>query len=148
MTSRSGIRSILAGLVALALMPASAAAAPAVSGEFPPGPPTIGEPRTRIDKGPKSPVKTRRKRATVRFRFSSPDAGSGFECRLFKIAAFARASLEPPLPSFRPCRSPKTLRLEPGLYRFEVRAVLGGLPDRSAARRSFKVVRAAAMPRR
>jgi virginiamycin B lyase len=113
----------------------------------PPPPSPSREPATKIEKGPKGSVRAKGRRATVKFRFSSPDAGAGFQCRLFTIAAFARQAVEPPPPRFRPCRSPKALRLKPGRYRFEVRAVLAGIVDRSPAKRSFKVVRAAASRR-
>ncbi len=105
----------------------------------PPGPPTIGEPRTKIDKGPKSPVLTTRKRATVKFRFSSPETAAGFQCRLIRLAG--RKAKAPKAPGFKSCKSPKTYRLQPGRYRFEVRAVLPGMVDKTPAKRSFKVER-------
>jgi streptogramin lyase len=104
------------------------------------GTPTAATPpETRIAKGPKAKVKTRRKRAAVRFRFNSPDAGASFECRLVRRAGKkAKASKVVP---FKACKSPRSYRLVPGRYRFEVRAVLNGTVDATPARRAFRVVR-------
>jgi hypothetical protein len=105
-------------------------------------PPPTTVPETKIDKGPKGKVKTRRKRARVKFRFSSTSAGASFECRLEKAARKgAKAAKVVP---FGSCSSPKKYKLRPGRYHFEVRAVLGGAVDPSPATRSFRVVRLAA----
>lgn len=94
------------------------------------------EPRTRIDRAPGAKVKTTKKRARVRFRFSSPDAGSTFECRVRRLARkIAKASK---VPKFSACKSPKRYLLRPG---FEVRAVLAGLRDATPAKRGFRIVR-------
>jgi hypothetical protein len=104
-----------------------------VSGVEPPGS-NGGAPETRIAKGPKGKVKTKGKKAKVSFRFSSPDAGASFECRIARKRKGAKA------PAFAACKSPQAYRLKPGHYRFEVRAVLKGVADDSPASRSFKVV--------
>jgi streptogramin lyase len=113
-----------------------------VSGLEPPitqkGPPS-GPPETKIDKGPKGKVKTKKKKAKVKFRFSSPSAGATFECRMVKKPKKGKKAPKPP--AFKACKSPKEYRLKPGKYRFEVRAVLGGVKDQSPAKRSFQVVR-------
>lgn len=106
----------------------------ATSGTGPPPPGT--EPRTQLGQGPKA-LRTRAKRATASFRFSSPDAGSSFQCRLVHVASRAKA------PAFGACRSPRVYHLAAGSYRFEVRAVLGGLLDASPAARGFRVIRVA-----
>lgn len=108
--------------------------------------PPVPEPRTRIVKGPKGKVKTRRKRATVKFRFTSPDAGASFECALTKLRKQGtprkgRARAVALTPQFKPCKSPQTYGLKPGRYRFEVRALLAGVADKSPAQRTFRVVR-------
>lgn len=134
-----------------------------VSGVDPPPPsqlltpPPPKEPRTKIRKGPKGKVKTRRRRAAVRFTFTSPDAGARFECALTKLrkgkgkgkgqgkgrgGERAKPSAKA-TPRFAPCKSPRTYRLKPGRYRFQVRAVLDGVADRSPAQRTFRVVRVA-----
>lgn len=119
-----------------------------VSGVDPAPPPVVGpsapkEPSTQIRKGPKGKVKTRRKRARVKFRFTSPDAGAGFECALTKLrkGKGKKGKAATLKPQFGPCKSPQTYRLKPGRYRFEVRAVLGGVADKSPAQRTFRVVR-------
>ncbi len=118
-----------------------------VSGVDPPAasvsPPVPIEPRTQIVKGPKGKVKTRRKRATVKFRFISPDAGAGFECALTKLrkGKGKKGKAVVQTPQFRPCKSPRIYRLRPGRYRFEARAVLAGVADKSPAQRTFRVVR-------
>jgi streptogramin lyase len=94
-------------------------------------------PGTRIGKGPKRKVKTRRRRARVKFRFFSDPPGATFECALTKLRKKRRA----PKPHFKTCRSPKVYRLKPGKYRFQVRAVADGLSDPTPAKRIFRVVR-------
>jgi streptogramin lyase len=118
-----------------------------VSGVDPPAvpvsPPVSLEPRTQIVKGPKGKVKTRRKRATVKFRFASPDGGASFECALTKLrkGKGKKGKAAAQVPQFRPCKSPRIYRLRPARYRFEVRAVLNGVADKSPAQRTFRVVR-------
>jgi hypothetical protein len=85
-------------------------------------------------------VKTKRKRATVRFRFRSPNAGAKFECALQKLKK--RKKGQPaPKPRFKTCKSPKKFRLKPGRYRFLVRAVVDGVADPTPAKRTFRIVR-------
>ncbi|HEX8754548.1 MAG TPA: hypothetical protein VF731_14140 [Solirubrobacterales bacterium] len=103
-----------------------------------PAPPAPA-PETKLDKGPKGKVFTKRKRATVRFRFSSTSAGASFECRLIHLPGKkAKASRVTP---FSACKSPKTYHLVPGKYRFEVRAVAGGAVDDTPAKSNFRVIR-------
>lgn len=84
-----------------------------------------GVPGTVIDRGPKR--KTSKAKAT--FRFSSPDAGASFECRLDGAG-------------FKSCQSPQTYKnLEPGKHSFSVRATVGGSADPSAAKYSWKVTK-------
>jgi streptogramin lyase len=114
-----------------------------ISGLEPPAKPTTTNtpkpvrPDTRIDKGPKKKVKTKRKRASVKFRFSSTTAGATFECALVRKAKKGKKT---PKPKFKSCKSPKKLKLRPGRYRFSVRAVSGGLVDPTPATSSFRVV--------
>jgi streptogramin lyase len=105
---------------------------------IPTGLPGSLRPDTKIDKGPKGKVRTRGKRASVKFRFSSTTAGATFECALVKKPA--KKGKKTPKPKFRGCRSPKKLKLRPGRYRFSVRAVSGGLVDPTPATRSFRVI--------
>jgi hypothetical protein len=120
---------------------------PPVGPPLPP-PPSPKAPETKIDKGPKPKVTVKgKKKAKVTFRFSSPDAGATFECRMAQVATKKK---KPPkkLISFSACKSPKSYKLKPGSYRFEVRAVVPGAADPTPAKRSFKVVRAAKKKRR
>jgi hypothetical protein len=114
-----------------------------ISGLEPPSAPSeekkkAAAPETMIGKGTKGKVKTRRKRAKVRFAFSSTAAGAAFECALVKLPKGKRK--KPPKPSFKACRSPKKLSLKPGRYRFSVRAVSGGVVDPTPATRAFRIV--------
>lgn len=78
-------------------------------------------PQTKINK-------TKVKGNTVKFKFSSSEKGSKFECKLDKK-------------KFKPCKSPKTYKnLKPGKHVFKVRAVKGGVADPTPAKRKFKVV--------
>lgn len=107
----------------------------------PPPPPPVA-PQTKIDKGPKGQVPTTRKKAAVTFRFSSTSAGATFQCRVKKLRKKgAKKATGSKAPGFKACKSPKKLKLKPGRYRFEVRAVLGGVVDPTPAKRSFRVVR-------
>jgi hypothetical protein len=94
------------------------------SGARPPGPP-----ETKISKGPKKKVKTKRKRARAKFKFTADEPAS-FSCRLDKK-------------DYKPCSSPKKVRVKPGKHVFKVRATDhdGGNRDRSAAKRRWKVKR-------
>jgi len=81
-----------------------------------------------LKKRPPKRIETRGRRARVRFRFASDDPEASFECRLDGAA-------------FRPCRSPRKLRVKRGKHRFRVRAVAAsGRPGPTVVRR-FTVVR-------
>jgi streptogramin lyase len=114
-----------------------------VSGVEAPAVPIAGSaPETRIVKGPKKRVKTKRKRAKVRFTFRSPDAAAKFECALQKLKKRkGKKGKAAPKPRFKPCKSPKKYSLKPGKYRFSVRAVLNGVADPTPAKRTFRIVR-------
>jgi hypothetical protein len=73
------------------------------SGARPPGPP-----ETTIEKGPKPVVKTKKKKAKAKFRFAADEPAS-FECRVDKKP-------------YKPCASPKTVKVKPGKHSFRVRA--------------------------
>lgn len=107
---------------------------PATNNPPPPPPPPVLE--TKIGKGPKQVVKTRSKKAKVKFRFSSPAAGASFECSLTRLKG-----KKTKVGAFRACKSPKAYKLRPGKYRFQVRAVLNGVRDKTPAARKFKIVR-------
>jgi streptogramin lyase len=97
------------------------------------------QPPETVLKGPKGKLLTRRPRAKARFTFSSPTAGASFECALVRLSK-GKAKSAPP-PKFRPCHSPRKLSLQPGRYRFSVRAVAGGLADPTPAAHTLRVVR-------
>ena len=114
----------------------------------PPPPPPSTKPETKIDKGPKV-AKTTKNKARVSFKFSSTDAAASFQCRVIaltpkgtgkkKASGSKKAKIK--LPAFKTCKSPKTYKLKPGRYRFQVRAVNAAGVDPTPAKRSFKVVR-------
>jgi streptogramin lyase len=98
-------------------------------------------PTTKLGSKPKKVVKITGSTAQVKFGFSSTTAGARFECALGhrvkpkgKKARFVGQS-------FKSCGSPKKYTLGPGRYRFQVRAVAGGVRDSSPAAFGFKVVR-------
>lgn len=115
----------------------------------PPPPPPSTKPETKIGKGPKGVVKTTKNKAKVKFKFSSTDATASFQCRVIaltpkgtgkkKASGSKQAKIK--LPAFKACKSPKTYKLKPGRYRFQVRAVNAVGPDPTPAKRTFKVVR-------
>jgi uncharacterized protein (DUF2147 family) len=92
----------------------------------PPSDPGGGDtaaPETTITAGPKS--KTRKK--TASFGFTSSEPGSAFQCRLDGGA-------------FEPCTSPESVKVKKGRHTFEVRAIdAAGNVDPTAATRSWKV---------
>jgi streptogramin lyase len=110
-----------------------------VSGVEPPAPPNppppvnppATAPETTIDKGPKRKVKTRKRRAKVKFKFSSV-AGATFECTI-KRNSWRK-------PRFGPCSSPKKYKLKQGRYEFRVAATVAGLTG-PAATQKFRIVR-------
>ncbi len=82
-------------------------------------------PQTKITKGPKAKTHA----TTVKFKFSSSEAGSTFECKLDKKP-------------FKPCRSPKKYKkLKPGKHVFKVWAIdKAGNVDPTPAKKKFKVL--------
>jgi streptogramin lyase len=98
-------------------------------------PPVKHEPETNLVRPIPGTVVSRGRKAKVVFRFTSPDPGAAFDCRVFRRGARK--------PAFARCRSPKAYRLKPGRYTFEVRAVVT-LMDTTPAKRNFRVVRAVA----
>jgi hypothetical protein len=95
-------------------------------------------PNTKLGKAPKHKVTASGKRTSVSFRFSSPTAGTKFECALTKALKGKKAKR----PHFAGCASPKNYRLSLGNYRFQVRAVGASGPDASPAGYSFRIVAA------
>ena len=83
-------------------------------------------PDTILGSHPKKTVKTKKKKAKVKFSFSSDVAGATFQCKLDKGA-------------FAPCTSPKTYKVKPGRHTFSVEAVAPGGTDATPATFSFKV---------
>ncbi len=81
-------------------------------------------PTTKITKGPRK--KTVKRKA--KFTFTSDEEGSTFECKLDKKP-------------FKPCTSPKKVRVKPGRHRFHVRATdPGGNTDPTPAKRKWRVL--------
>lgn len=82
-------------------------------------------PQTKITKGPKAKTHA----TTVKFKFSSSEQGSSFECKLDKK-------------KFKPCKSPKKYKkLKPGKHVFKVRAIdKAGNVDQTPAKKKFKVL--------
>jgi streptogramin lyase len=101
-----------------------------------PPPPPVTAPETKITKGPKKVVKTRKKRAKVKFGFSSTSAGASFQCSLTRLKGKKTKAA-----AFKGCKSPKAYRLRPGRYSFQVRALLNGVADPTPAVRKFRVLR-------
>lgn len=66
----------------------------------------------------------------MKFKFSSTEAGSAFQCKLDRKP-------------FKPCASPKKYKkLKPGKHVFKVRAIdEAGNADPTPAKRSFKVLK-------
>ncbi len=120
-----------------------------ISASTPPGgddppdgtPPGATAPETVLDLKPKARVVTRGVTKKIRFGFSSPTAGATFECAIQRKKT-RKASLAPA--SFGPCKSPRSYKKKPGIYRFSVRAVAGGLPDETPATYTFSILAAAA----
>jgi hypothetical protein len=83
-------------------------------------------PDTTITGHPKKTVKTKKKKAKVKFSFSSDVAGATFQCKLDKGA-------------FAPCASPKSYKVKKGSHTFSVEAVASGGTDATPATFSFKV---------
>jgi CSLREA domain-containing protein len=83
-------------------------------------------PDTKIVKGP--PKKTHKR--TAKFKFTSTEAGSSFQCKLDRKP-------------FKPCASPKKYKkLKPGKHVFKVRAIdQAGNVDPTPAKRKFTVLK-------
>ncbi len=82
-------------------------------------------PQTSIDVGPLLKIKGKK----AKFKFSSPDAGATFRCKLDDSP-------------FKTCTSPLTLKnVKLGKHVFRVRAVLAGTPDPTPATYSFKRIK-------
>jgi CSLREA domain-containing protein len=90
---------------------------------MPTGPPLPRPvPRTKILKGTI-------KGNTAKFKFSSNEKGSKFECKLDRQ-------------KFKPCKSPKKYKgLKPGKHVFKVRALKGKNVDPTPAKRKFKILK-------
>jgi hypothetical protein len=86
--------------------------------------PLVGD--TVIGSHPKKTIKTKQKKITVKFGFSSDVSGATFKCRLDKG-------------SFASCASPKSYKVKRGSHIFSVEAVTAGGTDPSPATFAFKV---------
>jgi large repetitive protein len=87
--------------------------------------PDTAPPDTTITKG----ARNKTDKTEVKFKFSSSESDSTFECGLASRKV-------------KPCTSPKTIRnLDQGKHKFKVRAIdAAGNVDPSAAKDKFKVV--------
>lgn len=117
--------------------PSSSGPTPGSTSNPAPPPPRLD---TKILTAPKRVVKTRKKRAKVKFRFTSNVANAGFECGLKKISSRRVVKLSAVLPKFQACKSPKVYKLRPGRYTFYVRATAGNDKPSNPARYWFAVV--------
>lgn len=88
---------------------------------------------TTITKKPKKVIKTAKKKATVRFKFTSSVNPATFECKMQRKGAAKK--------SYKACTTPKKYKLRKGKYTFRVRATANGVTDTSPAKRVFKVKR-------
>ncbi len=120
--------------------PVKSSPPPPGPGPTPPGPGPVVLPQTALGKLPKKVVKTTGRTAQVKFTFSSTTVGAGFECSLGKRVKPKGKQARFVGQAFGKCKSPKTYRLRHGRYRFQVRAVSGGLRDSSPATFGFKVI--------
>lgn len=118
-----------------------------ISGVEPPAPPpsptstSTSTPDNSVPKAPQTTLaagktlfKTHKKKAKVKFKFSSPDKGVKFQCALTKL----KGKKTKPA-AFKLCPSPKVYKLLPGRYRFAVRALNGATPDPTPATRTIRV---------
>lgn len=112
-------------------------------GPVPAGPGPVVLPTTALGTKPKKVVKTTGETATVKFSFSSTTAGAGFECSIAKRVKPKGKKARFVGKGFKGCKSPKSYVLQPGRYRFQVRAVSGSLRDSSPAQSTFKVIHVA-----
>jgi hypothetical protein len=97
-------------------------------------------PETVLGRTRKSPIRTTARAAKVKFTFTSPNPGARFQCSLAKEIPRKGKKSRLVGRAFHKCVSPKTYRLKPGNYRFEVRAVVGSEVDPRPSRFGFKVV--------
>jgi hypothetical protein len=81
---------------------------------------------TVVGSHPKKVIKSKKKKVTVKFSFSSDVAGATFKCKLDKG-------------SFAPCTSPKSYKAKRGSHTFSVEAVSAGGTDPTPATFAFKV---------
>jgi Bacterial Ig-like domain len=89
-----------------------------------PSPTDTDSPETTIDKGPKK--KSHKRKA--KFRFSSDEPGSSFECKLDRKP-------------FKACDSPFKKKVKPRKHKFRVRAIdQAGNVDATPAKKKFKVL--------
>ena len=112
-------------------------------GPVPSGPQPVVLPQTLLGKQPKKVVTTTGKTASVKFAFSSSTAGAQFECSIGKRVKPKGKKARFVGKGFKGCKSPKSYTLQPGRYRFQVRAVSGSLRDSSPAQFTFKVIHVA-----
>ncbi len=117
---------------------------PPVTKQLPPTPlPVVpAKPQTKLTKGPTKVVRTRVGKAKVIFKFSASLPGSSFQCSLTKLPKpkKGKKAKKPKTAPFAGCKSPKSYKLAPGKYSFQVRAVAAGGADASPAKQTFKVV--------
>jgi hypothetical protein len=83
-------------------------------------------PNAVLGSHPKKIIKSKKKKVTVKFSFSSDVAGATFKCKLDKG-------------SFAPCTSPKTFKVKLGKHKFSVEAIGSGRTDPTPATFSFTV---------
>jgi hypothetical protein len=124
-TNGNGATSELAQSLPAAAEPTAPGGSPGGPGGGKGGNKDTTPPDTKITKGP--PKKTHK--ATAKFKFTSSEAGSTFECKLDKG-------------KFKKCGSPKTYKkLKPGKHVFKVRAIdKAHNVDPTPAKRKFTVV--------
>lgn len=85
-------------------------------------------PVATITAGPPKKVKTTKRKVAATFRFKSNEAGSSFKCKLDRQA-------------FKPCASPRKVKVKPGKHTFRVRATDPAGNTGAAAKRTWRVVR-------
>jgi hypothetical protein len=99
---------------------------PAVAGPASNGgcPPDTDDPETTITKKPNDKSSKRK----AKYRFTSDEAGSTFECKLDRE-------------KFKACSSPRKFKVKPGKHKFQVRAIdSSGNVDPTPAKDRFKVL--------
>lgn len=86
------------------------------------------DPKTKFEGKPKKKVRTKGKRARVRFRFTSPAAGATFKCKLDKG-------------KFKPCKPGRKLKVKEGRHTFRVQAFSDRGRPGPVKKFKFRVVR-------